>query len=101
MPITIASGQTSPGSTNWQPYNGTSGIYVDVSTSGAKFTQTPVYVTSIGGNSSQWSTTGGDAVYQESATGFRVYVRFANGTPITPQQANGWQWHINWIGIQQ
>lgn len=101
MPILIASGQTPPGTTAWQPYNGTAGIYVDVNTGGSGFTTTPVYVTSLGGNSGNWSTTGGSSVYQETPTGFRVYVRWANGNALTPAQANSWQWHINWIGIQQ
>ncbi|HYR07974.1 MAG TPA: hypothetical protein VEQ60_09405 [Longimicrobium sp.] len=98
MPIVIASGQTPPGSTNWQPY-GSSGIFVDVNTSAAKFPSTPVYVTSLGGNSGNWSTTGGSSVYQETPTGFRVYVRWVDGSALTPAQANSWQWHINWIGI--
>ena len=29
-----------------------------------------------------------------------VYVRWANGSSITPAQANGWQWHVNWVGVE-
>jgi hypothetical protein len=98
MAIMIGSGQTPPGATNWQPYNGTHGIFVDVNTSSAQFPATPVYVTSLSGNSSHWSTTGASSVYFPTLNGFRVYVRWADGNPITPAQANSFAWSVNWIG---
>jgi hypothetical protein len=96
----IASGRTMPGATAWQQYPGGAGIYVDVDTSAAQLTITPVYVTSLGGNSSHWATTGASSVYQATATGFRVYVRWDDGGPLTPATAHGFQWHINWIGME-
>jgi len=99
--LKIASGRTTPGSTPWEQYNGgTPGIYVDVNTSSGGFTGTPLYFTSIGGNSNHWATTGATSIYLPTATGFRVYVRYANSGAITPDQANSLQWHINWLGIQ-
>jgi hypothetical protein len=96
----IGSGRTTPGNTNWQPYNvGTGGIYIDVDTSAAGFSGIPVYVSSIGGTSNHWATTGGSAIYAATATGFRVYVRYADGGAITPAIANQFSWHINWIGM--
>jgi hypothetical protein len=106
----IASGQTPPGSTAWQlyaPAGNPTGIYVDVNTTSGKFSSVPAYVTSIGGQSSHWATTGATSVYGPNvagtlptATGFRVYVRWADGSPLTPAQANGFKWHINWIGME-
>ncbi len=96
----MGAGRTTPGATNWQPY-GSNGIYVDVDTSSAGFTTTPVYVTSIGGISSHWQTTGATSIYQASPTTFRVYVRFSDGSAITPAVANSYQWHINWIAMPQ
>jgi hypothetical protein len=96
--IRIGSGQTTPGSTNWIVYSPT-GIYVDVNTSSAAFSTTPIYVTSIGGNSSHWATVGATSIYSATPTGFRVYVRWADNSPLTPAQANGFQWHIKWIGM--
>jgi hypothetical protein len=99
--IKIGSGRTTPGSTPWQPYTGgANGIYVDVNTSSAGFSGTPLYFTSLGGNSSHWATTGATSIYQPTPTGFRVYVRWDDGAPLTPAQANQFQWHINWLGIQ-
>lgn len=94
-----ASGKTTPGSTAWQVYS-PNGIFVDVSTVLGKFSKPPMYITSLGGNSSHWSTTGATSIYSPTASGFRVYVRWANGAPLTPAQANGFQWHINWIGME-
>jgi hypothetical protein len=95
----IASGRTNPGSTAWVAY-GASGIYVDVDTTAARLTGNPVYVTSIGGTSNQWATTGATSIYAPTPTGFRVYVRYADGGPLTPAVANGYQWHINWIAME-
>lgn len=99
----IASGSTTPGATNWQVYN-QGGIYVDVDTSAAGFTSTPVYVTSIGGNTGHWRITGGSSVYQATATGFRVYIRWdqisETEEALTPEMANGNKWHINWIAVE-
>ena len=94
------SGSTTPGSTNWQPYPGNTGIYLDVDTSAGKFTTTPKYFTSLGGNSSHWATTGVTSIYTPSPTGFRVYVRWSDGSALTPAQANSLQWHVNWLGVE-
>lgn len=96
----IASGRTNPGATAWQQYPGGAGIFVDVNTTAAHLTGTPVYVTSIGGTSHHWATTGATSIYSATATGFRVYVRYADGGPLTPAVANGFQWHINWIAME-
>jgi hypothetical protein len=97
----IASGQTPIGSTAWQVYQGSvPGIYVDVSTASGKFSSVPVYVTSIGGTSAHWATTGATSVYLATATGFRVYVRWSDGAALTPAIANGYNWNIGWIGME-
>jgi hypothetical protein len=95
----IASGNTPPGATAWQVYNPT-GIYVDVDTSAGRFPTTPVYITSIGGNSSHWATTGATSIYSATATGFRVYVRYSSDAALTPAAANSLGWYINWIGME-
>jgi hypothetical protein len=100
MSIKIAAGSTTPGSTNWQPYSGNTGIYLDVDTKAGKFTTTPKYFTSIGGNTSHWATTGVTSIYSPSPTGFRVYVRWSDGSALTPAQANSFQWHVNWLGVE-
>jgi hypothetical protein len=101
----FARGSTPVGNTAWQQYSdpGTGvfeqGVFVDVDTSSAKFTTTPLYITSIGGFGFHWATTGATSIYTPTPTGFRVYVRFSNGQPITPAVANQLGWHINWIAV--
>jgi hypothetical protein len=94
----VAAGETPPGSTDWKQYS-PEGIYVDVDTSDAGFgSRTVVYTCSLGGDSRHWTTTGGSCIYNAARKSFRVYVRHTG--PITPEQANSWKWHINWMGIE-
>ena len=94
-----ASGRTKPGSTAWQQYTA-NGLYVDVDTSAGKFTGAPVYITSLGGNNGNWKVIGADSIYQPTATGFRVYIKWEDNSALTPATANSYQWHINWIGME-
>ncbi|MER7209442.1 hypothetical protein [Streptosporangium sp. NPDC000239] len=93
----IASGHTAPGQ-GWQAY-GPNGIYIDVDTTAAHFTGAPVYVTSIGSTGgNQWSLVGPSAVYDATASKFRVYVQWKDSRPLTPAIAQQYGWYINWIG---
>lgn len=95
----IASGHTPVGATNWQVYgSAANAIFVDVDTSAAGFTSVPNYVTSLGGNMKHWEVIGANAVYDATKTKFRVYIRFIDGAPLTPGDANSYGWHIVWMG---
>jgi len=93
----IAFGSTPRGATEWQQY-GDRALYVDVDTSAAGFAETPTYITSLDGNTKHWRTVGSNAIYQESPTGFRVYIQRL-GNSVTPEEANEMEWHVNWIAI--
>ena len=93
----LDAGYTTQGLTKWVQY-GSNGIFVDVNTSSAGFTETPIYITSLGGYYHHWRTTGTTSIYNATPTGFRVYVFYEDG-PVTPAQANSWGWHIQWVGI--
>jgi hypothetical protein len=95
----IARGSTPSGNTVWQQFN--DGIFVDVDTSSAGFTTTPIYITSLGGTSHHWSTTGATSIYIPTPKGFRVYLRESTGGSLTPAFANQKEWHINWIAVPQ
>jgi hypothetical protein len=97
----MARGSTPVGNTAWQQYPDGEGVFVDVDTSSAGFTTTPIYITSLGGLSQHWGTTGATSIYQPTPTGFRVYVRWSGGGPLTPALANQQEWHINWIAVPQ
>ena len=97
----IARGSTPVGNTAWQQYPDGEGVFVDVDTSSAGFTTTPIYITSLGGDTQHWGTTGATSIYVPTPTGFRVYVRWWAGGPLTPALANQNRWHINWIAVPQ
>jgi len=97
----IVSGTTAPGATNWQPYNDENvAVFVDVDTSSAQFSTTPLYFTSIGGGTAQWEAIGVTAIYAPTPTSFRVNLRWVNGGELTPALANHYQWVINWVGVE-
>ena len=93
-------GNTTPGATAWQSYQGYA-LYLDVDTTNAGFKTTPVYTVSLTGDSMIFWATGGSAPYSTSPTGFRLYIRLIDGTPISPTQANTYNWHINWMAAGQ
>ena len=92
-------GRTPFGETSWQQYHGGKGVFVDVDTSSAQFKAIPSYTISIGGYQSHWATTGGSAVYGATPSGFRVYLRWADGGPMSLSSIAAYGWHVNWIGI--
>ena len=94
----VATGHTAPGSTNWEVYSD-NGIYTDVDTSAANFTQVPTYFTSLGGDSQHWASIKATSTYSPTVKGFRVYLKFTENN-INPATANSWDWHIHWIGIE-
>jgi len=104
-----AAGRTNPGATDWKQYEDGNGIFVDVDTSSADFSDEVVYLTSLGGRTHHWATTGGSSIYPTtppfgpiipSRRGFRVFIRWVDGGPLTPDTGNGFGWHINWIGME-
>jgi hypothetical protein len=100
----IAAGRTPPG-LEWQQYENDvgqfpSGVFIDVNTEEYHFSTTPVYVTALHGNSSHWATTGSSSVYNPSSTGFRVYIRWSDNSPLFVSEAESLGWHIQWIATE-
>jgi hypothetical protein len=91
--LRIAVGRTQPN--QWIQY-GNNGIYVDVSTASAGFTQTPYYFTSLLGNTNHWLVRGSSSIYNTSPNGFQIYLYYEG---ITVSIANAWGWYINWVAI--
>ena len=56
----------------------------DVDTRACGFTSTPLYFTTLEGTANHEQTTGANAIYFATATGFRVYLRFTDGRVFTP-----------------
>jgi len=85
-------------SSAWKKYS-SSGVFVDVDTKSAGFSSTPTYVASLAGSTHHWATTGGSSIYNPTKDGFRIYVRWADGKPLTPADAKRTGWHVTWVGI--
>lgn len=94
----ICSGNTATDGTGWVQY-GSTGIYIDVNTSGCGFTSTPRYFTSLGGSSAQWELVGVTSIYLATPTGFRIYVMKNNYGTITTADADANNWYINWTAV--
>lgn len=97
----VAAGSSPKDGSGWQTY-GNGALYIDVNTSAAQFSRTPVYVTSLGGDSRHWDLVGGGAVYVPTSRGFRVYVKHHKGSeevPITRLDALDRNWHVKWHAI--
>ncbi|MBD2456283.1 RICIN domain-containing protein [Nostoc sp. FACHB-87] len=103
----IASGKTTPGATDWKTGGnvGSDGVYVYIDTSAAGFTSVPTYVITVGGKNHHWGISGSSSIYNPTAKGFEVEIRWEqgysqSGTAVTPAVANQNEWHINWIAIE-
>ncbi len=94
--LKICSGRTTRYSTAWIQY-GTNGIYVNVDTSGCKFTQIPIYLTALNGDTSHWTSTGGSEVYSPAVSGFTIYIDAKQA--MSPATANSWGWHVTWVAF--
>lgn len=107
--LKVVSGRTAPGA-GWKQQEEAGkkvGIWIQVDTTSAGFTGTPTYVTSLGGNSEHWNTTGGSSVYppnqdlnRELKRGFRIFIRWRAGEALEPKKAEDQKWCINWIGME-
>ncbi|MFE2106233.1 hypothetical protein ACFXAF_10230 [Kitasatospora sp. NPDC059463] len=88
---------------DWQQHveedNGT-GIYIDVDTSAGNFAETPVYTANLCGRDSMWTTTGGNTIYTPTAKGFRIYVRWQDGRPLSVEYAVSHGWYISWVATE-
>jgi hypothetical protein len=91
-------GDTPIGATNWMAYTSNT-IYLDVDTSAAGFTSTPLYFASLGGISNQFDAMGVNAIYYPTAKGFRIYLKNPGGVALTPAYANSKRWHVQWLGV--
>jgi len=97
-------------SSGWTYYSlnsavtGSCGAYINVDTSACGFTTVFKYFTSISGSGGHWVTTGADAVYNQTATSFRIYINLMGGYDSTTCNAttlphNTSAFYIEWLGV--
>ena len=99
--VRLCAGHTPIGSSDWQTYH-TDEIYIDVDTSHCNFTQTPIYISNLAGESSNWRTTGGSSPYKRTNNSFRIYLDITGpeaGRALSKSFANDRDWHITWMAV--
>ena len=83
-------------------------ISVDISLTHCNFTEDPIVVCSLVGNSKHWATSGGSQPYIPTKDGFTIHVRSvvtqdANGNfsldEATEEMAVFENWRIHWIAV--
>jgi hypothetical protein len=85
-------GVTKPGKSGWKQFAKDT-VYVDVDTTGCKYTDTPSVVTALHGARDHWRTQGVHSIYRATKTGFRVYVSHAN-VKLTAAMAEEYKWAV-------
>jgi hypothetical protein len=93
--LRIVVGQLDPKTTRWRQYT-EGGISVDIDTSSAGFTSTPLYFTSLGGHTNNWLAQGVTSIYQPTAQGFRVHISYPE---LTVAKAKEWGWYVSWVAV--
>jgi len=86
----VCCGVTSMG--DWKQYK--KGAFVDINSKKCKFSGTPVYFSSLLGNSHHWTTTGATSHFRVRPTGFRVAIaglRYASRFK--------YKYKVSWCGI--
>jgi hypothetical protein len=88
--FSIITGSTK--TTDWTLYAYAAAITVYVDLSQYKLTKAPYVYTSLNGNGMHYATIGATSIYELSPSGFRVYVGWWNGSPITINDAQKYGW---------
>jgi len=74
---------------------------MNIDTSNCTFNSTPLYFTSIAGDTLHWGLIGYGAIYSPTRSSFRIYARStldANNA-ITLSLSVTYKWNVNWFGI--
>jgi hypothetical protein len=79
---------------NWKAYH--SDMYQDVDTSSCGFTDRPIYVTSMQGKTSHWTSTGSSEVYKADKDSFRQYI---DGSNPSTALSSSYDYRTNYIAV--
>ncbi len=101
-PLRICSGTTPIGNTSWKPHEDSdipakTDITVDVDIKKCEFAEAPILLSALNGTRNHRRAIGGSNAYLITKSGFKIYVYSPWG--ITPENANNWNWHIEWIAL--
>ncbi|MEQ3710915.1 MAG: hypothetical protein ABNH38_10565 [Tateyamaria sp.] len=86
-------------SLDWQPYNqNPKNTFVEIDTSTAGFSSTPLYFVSLLGGGS-WSAQGASAIYAPSADSFRVYLKWSPSSDSNIVDYASDKWEVHWMAV--
>ncbi|MDP9868752.1 MULTISPECIES: hypothetical protein [Streptosporangium] len=94
----VASGRSTP-RYGWRPTGGNT-YDITVDTSAAGFTNTPVYLIALGGDFYGEHDLRAGGIYNATATGFSVHLKWRDNVFPTLADAERLGWHINWVGYE-
>jgi hypothetical protein len=98
--VMFESGSTGALTPTWQTYTGPDGpgIFIDVpvQSTSPPLPFTPTYSPTLVGSSGHWLVTGVTSIYNATPTGFRLYLRRADGGSLSPADAMNNNWSIRW-----
>ncbi|CAF1259990.1 unnamed protein product [Rotaria sp. Silwood1] len=86
--------------TLWQLFS-TTGIYMNIDTTICGFSSTPLYFTSMAGNTIHWELASYTAIYSPTNISFTIYVRSLSGLNNTDMlsYSQAYLWNVNWFGV--
>ena len=94
----IMTGSTDPENTIWREYS-KDAIMVEVNTANYNFKSTPIFLTSLGGNSAHYVTTGITSIYGANPNGFTVYIKSTIPFKDLLSEAKQSKWHVRWVAL--
>lgn len=80
---------------------GTGTIFITIMTTNCSFNSTPLYYTSISGNTMHMDFTGYNSIYAADKNSFTIYIRNLQGFTIDQMlnYSQMEQWNVSWVGV--
>jgi hypothetical protein len=101
-PNVICGGSTTAGA-DWGAWSlyGSTGLFIDVNGTDCAFASTPVWVSSVEGDSAHWQLSGVSSIYEPTRASFRLYTwhPVLRGA-FLKYYATRYKWRVSWMGGQ-
>ncbi len=94
----IITGSTDPENTAWSEYS-QDAIKLEVNTTSYNFKSTPIYLTTLGGNSAHYVTIGITSIYNSNPNGFTVYIKSTTPSKNLLSEAKQSKWYVQWVAL--
>jgi hypothetical protein len=95
----VVSGCTDISGSGWKDYG--KGIMMEINTEDHAFQTTPIYLTSLRGDTDHWLLVGTSSIYEPTPQGFKIYLRYADDSPLNAERACQRHWCVQWIALER